>query len=267
MLPAAWVAEATTFKIQQPAAAGSDLEKRKKTSEWHQGYCYQFWRCRHNGFRGDGALDNTRSSCPTRTPSSPSPVKRQHAGELNLFWDHLLPAIHEQALPPDRKAQAQLEQRLSSLALLPPAGGVSSPVAVEISGKVFELETNTLQAQTISFDFKKQACVFALKDGKGNHPITCGLGKWVDRKADMPGTPPKLTSGDLGPVSKVLAGGVWKDDDTFEMTWRFYETPHHDTVICRFDGNKLRVEFLSSVGEKMRSQRESRPTLEGRLAG
>lgn len=56
ILPAAWVAEATAFNFQQPAPTGADLEALKRTSEWHQGYCYQFWRCRHNAFRGDGAF-------------------------------------------------------------------------------------------------------------------------------------------------------------------------------------------------------------------
>src|SRR5215831_8434089 len=41
VLPTQWVTEATTFKIQQP---GKDLEQLKQTSDWHQGYCYQFWR-------------------------------------------------------------------------------------------------------------------------------------------------------------------------------------------------------------------------------
>ena len=39
ILPATWVAEATSFKIQQPAP---DLDRAKQNSDWHQGYCYQF---------------------------------------------------------------------------------------------------------------------------------------------------------------------------------------------------------------------------------
>src|SRR5262249_53568237 len=46
-----WVEEATTFKIQQPADPAGDV-----SPDWHQGYAYQFWRCRHNAFRGDGAF-------------------------------------------------------------------------------------------------------------------------------------------------------------------------------------------------------------------
>ncbi len=51
---AQWVEEATTFKIQQPLPAKPS--RPNEQNDWLQGYCYQFWRCRHNAFRGDGAF-------------------------------------------------------------------------------------------------------------------------------------------------------------------------------------------------------------------
>ena len=57
LLPKSWVQEATKAKIQQPATApGTDLAQLKQSSDWHQGYAYQFWSCRHDAFRGDGAF-------------------------------------------------------------------------------------------------------------------------------------------------------------------------------------------------------------------
>ena len=47
LLPEWWVTEATALQT----ANGSDPD-----SDWDQGYGYQFWRCRHNAYRGDGAL-------------------------------------------------------------------------------------------------------------------------------------------------------------------------------------------------------------------
>ena len=43
----AWVEEATSRQV----ANGSNPD-----SDWDQGYGYQFWRCRHGAFRGDGAF-------------------------------------------------------------------------------------------------------------------------------------------------------------------------------------------------------------------
>jgi len=264
LLPASWIEEATTFKIQQPAGAGKDLADEKKNSEWHQGYCYQFWRCRHNAYRGDGAFGQYSIVMPDQAAViAITSETADMLGEMNLIWDHLLPAMQANPLPPDEKSQARLKQVLASLALIPPKANATSPMAQNVSGKVFKLDGNSLGAQTVAFDFKRQACVFTLRDDKGAHPLTCGLEAWVLGETDMPGTPPKLTVGPLGPVSKVAAGGTWKDDQTFVMTWHFYETPHHDTVTCRFEGNKVSVQFLNSVTEKMPAHKETRPILQG----
>ncbi|HEX3133228.1 MAG TPA: serine hydrolase domain-containing protein, partial [Planctomycetota bacterium] len=47
IVPAAWIAEATALQTSNGSNPASD---------WDQGYGYQFWRCRHNAFRGDGAF-------------------------------------------------------------------------------------------------------------------------------------------------------------------------------------------------------------------
>jgi CubicO group peptidase (beta-lactamase class C family) len=263
ILPAAWIEEATTFKIQQPAAAGKNLDDEKKISEWHQGYCYQFWRCRHNFFRGDGAFGQYTIVMPDRDAViAITSETADMLGEMNLIWDHLLPAMKDNPLPADKKAQSQLQQTLASLALLPPTAQASSPSAAGISGKVFKMETNSLGIETVSFNFKHNQCTFSAKDSRREYPVTCGIEKWVKGETALPGTPPKLTVADLRPV-KVAASGTWKDENTFQMTWQYYTTPHHDTVTCRFSGNKVKVEFMGSVAQKMSDRKEKRPTLQG----
>jgi hypothetical protein len=82
----------------------------------------------------------------------------------------------------------------------------------------------------------------------------------------MPGTPPKLTKRAGINKSKVAASGTWKDDQTFEMTWRFIETPHHDTVTCRFSGDEVKVEYLNSIAQLSPARKEERPPLIGRIS-
>ena len=65
----------------------------------------------------------------------------------------------------------------------------------------------------------------------------------------MPGTPPKPIAGDL-PPAKVAASSAWKSPNTFELTLRYYETPHRDMVTCHFDGDSVQVKFMNSVTEK-----------------
>ena len=258
ILPADWVEEATSFKIQQP---GADLEKLKKESDWHQGYCYQFWRCRHNAFRGDGAFGQYTIVLPDQdvviaiTSESPS-----MQGEMNLVWEHLWPAIQEENLPANKKAAEELNQELCTLTLLPPKGQLSSPTTARISNKSFAVSENELGVQSASFEFGKDNCVFKVRDDRGVHQITCGLEKWIPGETTMPGTPPKLTVGPTTGSLKTAASGTWKDDRTFEMIWRFIETPHHDTVTCRFDADEVKVETINSVTHK-----EAKPAFHGKL--
>jgi hypothetical protein len=62
-------------------------------------------------------------------------------------------------------------------------------------------------------------------------------------------------------MAKVAAAGAWKEPKTFEMTWRFYETPHHDTVTLAFEEKQVQIKFVSSIS----AGRDARPVLVGRV--
>ncbi len=47
LISSSWIEEATRSYISN----GDN-----PLSDWSQGYGYQFWRCRHNAYRGDGAF-------------------------------------------------------------------------------------------------------------------------------------------------------------------------------------------------------------------
>ncbi len=249
IIPAEWIDEATKFHIQQPDPAKPSRPKEK--NDWLQGYGYQFWRCTHKGFRGDGAFGQYTIVLPEQDAVLAMTSESSNMqGQLDLVWEHLLPAMKPAPLPANAAVQTRLKQTLSSLALALPEGKPTSPAAARVSGKNFRIETNTLGLDGVSFDFQKDACVVTFRAGQDEHPVTCGVEAWALGETDLPGTPPRLISGGAPPPGTdhpVAAMGRWKDDRTFEMTWRYYETPHHDTVTCQFDGDKVQVAFVSSI--------------------
>jgi CubicO group peptidase (beta-lactamase class C family) len=269
LLPDQWIEEATTFKIQQPLPAKPS--RPNDQNDWLQGYCYQFWRCRHHAFRGDGAFGQYMVVMPEQgAVVAITAESGDLQGELDLVWDHLLPAMKEQPLPSDRQWEAQLRQTLASLALAPPAGQPSSPTAANISGKTFNLDTNELGLQSASFTFGSQSCRFTLKDSQAAYPIACGIERWQRGETALPGTPPRLVSGGApkpGTRSKVAASGTWLDQTTFQMLWRYYETPHHDTVTCRFDNDAVQISFMSSIAQVSPTPKDRRPMLRGTMQG
>ena len=48
-------------------------------------------------------------------------------------------------------------------------------------------------------------------------------------------------------MSKIAGSAGWEDDNTLVMTWRYYETPHSDRVTCKFEGDSVKISFLSSL--------------------
>ena len=267
LLPVAWVNEATTFKIQQPVPANS--KRPKERSDWVQGYCYQFWRCRHNAFRGDGAYGQFTIVMPDQDAVIVMTGESNNLqGELDLVWEHLLPAMKETPLPADPWSQARLRQTSASLALAMPEGQTSSPIASRVAGKVFRIGTNDLGLQSVLFTFRKDACVLTFRDAEREYPIACGIEGWQRGETALPGTPPRLIAGGAArgdTKSKIASSGAWKDENTFELMLRYYETPHHDTVTCRFDGDQATICFLSSIVAMSPTPKDKRPVLQGKI--
>src|SRR4029453_17226119 len=114
LIPAAWVDEATRLQTSNGGNPASD---------WDQGYGYQFWRSRHNSYRGDGAFGQFCLVFPEldAVVAITSGV-RDMQSVLNIVWDKLLPAIHAEAMPEDFGARQKLEAKLANLTVRFPVG-------------------------------------------------------------------------------------------------------------------------------------------------
>ncbi len=268
ILPAKWVEEATTFKIQQPLPASPGRPNAQ--NDWLQGYGYQFWRSQHNAYRGDGAFGQFTVVLPEQDAVLALTAESSDMqGVLDLVWTHLLPAMKTGAQPADSQAQVRLQHALSSLALDLPKGKTISPAAARISEKLFRLESNALGLESAMFMFTKDYCQLTLRDAQNIFPIQGGLETWRRGATGLPNTPPRIISGGgpkAGTLHPVAVSGTWKDEATFELLLRYIETPHHDSVTCLFEGDQLKISFRSSLG-KMNGAKDSRPVLVGRLLG
>ena len=218
VLPKGWVEEATSFKIDQ---APDMPQSKKDSSDWTQGYCYQFWRCRHNAFRADGAygqyiivmLDKDAVIAITAETGNMQ-------DEINLVWNYLYPAINDNKLPADDSSASRLKQRLASLALPMPAKGVASPVAAQISGKTFTLSANDRHIESMSVQFKDEQCNLNLKTDIGIYDFSFSSGKWQLGETTKHGpyliNRSNTTFAGLPPF-KIAGCYDWKDENTLEL--------------------------------------------------
>ena len=113
LLPASWVEQA----IAEQVPNGDNLN-----SDWNQGYGFQFWRCRHGVYRGDGKDGQFCIVLPDRDAVIAITADTGDLqGVLNIVWDRLLPAFHAAALPEDPEEQAKLRRTLADLKVGGPA--------------------------------------------------------------------------------------------------------------------------------------------------
>ncbi|HLL93655.1 MAG TPA: serine hydrolase [Spirosoma sp.] len=262
LISEAWIADATRSQVQ---SAGG--KRKAEENDWLQGYCYQFWRCRHDTYRGDGAYGQYCIVLPNQDAvvAITSETSDMQA-ILDAVWNHILPALQGVGLSADKAASVPLTQKLKSLALPMPVKESASPVASKISGKTYAFADNSLKAKKASLTFGKDGCIFKLHDDQGDHQVTCGLNRWVEGDTTFSTLPLKLVQTPVPGETKtrVAGSGTWSDANTFMMTWRFIETAHYETVTCRFGADTIAVAFESSLS-KLTKTNDKRPVLEGKL--
>jgi len=245
LLPESWVTEATSAQISN----GDD-----PNSDWAQGYGFQFWRCRHDAYRGDGAFGQFCVVLPEQEAVvAMTAGSGDLGGVLNLVWEHLLPALGSSPLPPDAPAQEQLRAKLAGLFLPAPDGARTSPLAATVSGKTYAFaaaDANEHKTETARWDFDGGGATVTIQDALGRHRIEAGAETW--RRGTT-----TLREGRSHPVA---ARGAWTAEDTYVLTAYFYETPFALTLIARFTDGGVQFDLRQNVSFGP----TERPPLEGR---
>lgn len=260
LLPEGWVADATSKHVEN----GTDSD-----SDWAQGYGYQFWRCRHGAYRGDGAFGQFCVVLPEQDAVVAITAGcNDLGGTLNLVWDHLLPAMGNEALPDDPAAQAHLARHLGALTLTGPQGQAMSPLSASISGRTFAFApgaNNEREITQVQWNFGADGSAVIIHDKWGEHRFEAGARFWRAGRTTFRagGTEPLLAEthgGEAGPP--VAAWGAWTANDTYALAICFCETPFVVTLTARFSDNGVALDLRRNVSFGP----TERPPLEGRIA-
>jgi CubicO group peptidase (beta-lactamase class C family) len=227
LVPAAWVEQATARQTSNGSSPNSD---------WDQGYGYQFWRCRHGAYRGDGAFGQYCIVMPEQDAvvAITSGVRDMQA-VLNLVWDKLLPGMESSSMQDDAESQKKLTDRLHGLTLAPVRGS-NSPA--EGAGKTYRFPSNNRKFESLTLESREAGDTLVLRiDGKEQR-IECGHGGWKRGRATL----------GILPEQPVAACGAWTADDTYTARLCLTETPFLISFNLKFQGGELRLESESNVG-------------------
>lgn len=115
LLPESWVEQATSKQVPNDKAGHSKIGV-----DWQQGYGFQFWRCTHDAFRGDGRAGQLCVVVPAQDlVVAITADANAFQTEMNAIWDNLLPACTPSPLPENAAAQEQLTQKVAKLVAHP----------------------------------------------------------------------------------------------------------------------------------------------------
>jgi CubicO group peptidase (beta-lactamase class C family) len=118
LIPQSWIEQATSKQVP------NDQESHARMGgDWRQGYGFQFWRCTHNAYRGDGASGQFCIVIPDKDAViAITALTGDMQGELNVIWDKLYPAFASAPLPDHPAAQEKLKQTAANLEAHPKKG-------------------------------------------------------------------------------------------------------------------------------------------------
>jgi CubicO group peptidase (beta-lactamase class C family) len=115
LIPASWVEQATSKQVPNDGKSHTKLG-----IDWNQGYGFQFWRCTHDSYRGDGRAGQLCLVIPAKdvvvVMTADANAFQQ---QLNAVWEKLLPAFSDSPLPENAEAQAKLKNMSTMLVAHP----------------------------------------------------------------------------------------------------------------------------------------------------
>ncbi len=174
LLSPEWVAEATRTHASQP------VDAQLLGPDWDQGYGYQFWRCQHGFYRGDGAFGQysivmeTHDAVLATTSGVDNDLLQL---PLDAVWSHLLPAFHYAPIPDDSEGLADLNTFCGQLeiALVPGAG---APAMVQ--SRTFGLQPNDGGWISVTVDVDRESTTLQLTGSEGVTRLLVGHHDWIE---------------------------------------------------------------------------------------
>ncbi len=167
LIPSTWIAQASAKQVSNGDSGSSD---------WSHGYGFQFWRCKTDCYRGDGAYGQLcvvmpQFDCVVAVTASVDDIQ----AELDAIWEELMPALAPAPLPPSSDHNRLISKCEGlRLALPQPAAGAKWDEGLAGSWRLtgsgpFDRLEITASATGVHLEF----------DGQGEGDVVAGFKDWT----------------------------------------------------------------------------------------
>lgn len=228
VVPEEWIIEATSKKISNGDNPNSD---------WNLGYGYQFWMCRHNAFRGDGAFGQFCLVLPDQDA-----VMAINSGindmqiVLNLIYEHLLPAMSDQPLQASMSYE-RLISKCRSLHYSPIVFISESSIEENINNRTYRLSKNRIGFKKMTFLFENSICTLIVESPRGKEIIKMAKGNWMEGTTTLNND--HLDRRRI--VYRYVGSYSWEEGNELVIELRYIETPFRYILKCRFEGDEVHM--------------------------
>ena len=173
LIDEAYIRQATSCQVDN-SLDNADIEHR-------QGYGYQIWRTRHNGFAFWGMGCQLAICLPDQdmvivTTGDTQDTTPDTSIVMRTLWDTILPALSDGALPEDAAAHAVLTDTMRGLSLVTAGGAAQSPLSAAVSGKLYKLHPNEAGWRDVRFVFSGSEGRMVYTNCRGTKEIPFGFG-------------------------------------------------------------------------------------------
>ncbi|BDP44260.1 hypothetical protein DAETH_42290 (plasmid) [Deinococcus aetherius] len=212
MLPEAWVDEATRAQVPP----GED-----EASDWAQGYGFQFWRCRFDAYRADGAFGQLCVVMPQQEAVLTITAGVQNMQRvLDHVWTHLLAGMDEHgAWPEDPGTLETLCARCATLRLDRPktTDETGDEWRATLLDETYTFGPNEAQLRRARLIAGFTSCRLMVTDNWSEHTIDFGLTTWDESKTTLW----------AGSEETILARAGWTQEGTLGLEVLFIEGGFH----------------------------------------
>ena len=200
LLPAEYIKAAKTKQ--------SDPYGKQSTLEEIQGYGYQIWMTRHNGYVMFGMGGQLALYVPDKDIFMVTTCDAQgRQGGVQLiyesFWNEIYNKISDTPFDENKESFSRLNEFCNSLKIFTMPGELTSPIIDNINNAFYICDENACGVKNVSVHFdNNKGGTFYYENGSGKHEIKFGIGENVIQQ---------FPDYDL----KCAVSGAWRLDSYF----------------------------------------------------
>jgi CubicO group peptidase (beta-lactamase class C family) len=219
-----------------------------------QGYGYQIWRTRHNGYKFYGMGSQYAICLPDYELVVVTMADTQgytNAGFIihELIYNEILPTLSVHPLPENPAGQESLNAYASALTLPLVQGEPISPTAARVSGVTYGFKENPMNIKTARFDFNSDEVAMTYEKPNGIHTLRFGIGKLIKQSFPETHYSGKTFGVSAGYGYESRAGAAWAKENC--LAAKVYITDDYlgsFKMTAVFSGDELIIQ-MSKIAE------------------